>query len=53
MFFFAFVFKKKTKFAKTTVFLQILLQAGILIVLCYFLASDSNPVSNGSYIIEI
>ena len=57
--FFAFVFFKKPCFfskkhgLKKTFFLQILLQAGILIVLSYFLASDSNPISNGSYIFEI
>ena len=53
MFFFAFVLKKKTWPQKKLYFLQILLQAEILIVLCYFLASDSNPISNGSYIFEI
>ena len=52
-FFFALViflnvfFSKKT-WPKKTFFSQILLQAGLLIVLCYFLASDSNPISDGS-----
>ena len=41
-------FQKKTRPKKTVFFLQILLQAGILIVFCYFLASDSNLISNGS-----
>ena len=41
--FFLPLFLKKKRF-----FLQILVQAGILIVLCNFLASDSNPISNGS-----
>ena len=43
---FTLVFKHGLK--KTVFFLQILLQAVILIVLCYFLVSDNNPISNGS-----
>ena len=44
-------FSKKHGLKKSGFFLQILLQAGlliVLIVLCYFLASDSNPISDGS-----
>ena len=41
-------FKKKTQPQKKCFFLLILLQAGILIVLCYFLASGSNLIFNGS-----
>ena len=46
-------FSKKHGLKKNCFFLQILFSAGILIVLCYFLASDSNPISNGSHIFEI
>ena len=45
---FCLCFFSKITWFKKTVFLQILLQAGILIVLCYFLAFDKNPISNGS-----
>ena len=52
---FVFVFKKKKrifffqkKHGLKKTFLQILLQAGILIVLRYFLASDSDSISNSS-----
>ena len=43
-------FQKNMASKKKNVFF---LQAGIRIVLCYFLASDSNPISNGSYVFEI